>query len=75
MSETNLLAYLAIHCRVYSISDLSFTPQCREIIKTMRHDMYPLIEWNDAVCYLCKRNDISFSSSKSAKEYLITHSQ
>ena len=73
MSETNLLAYLAIQCRVDCFSDLSLTPECKEIIEKMKDGLFPLDEWNDAIDYLCKVNDISFSTERLAKEYLIKY--
>lgn len=71
MSKSNLLAYLAIHCRVYSISTLSLTLDCKKVIKEMYDEIFPLEEWNEAVHYLCGINDIAFTNEKEAKEYLL----
>ena len=74
MTESNLLAYLAIYCKVDYISDLSLTPKCKEIIHTMDERMFRDVnEWNEAVRYLTKNNHISFQSVASAKEYLINY--
>ena len=75
MTESNLLAYLAIYCKVDYISDLLLTPKCKEIIRKMDDEMHwnNVNEWNEAVHYLTKNNDVSFESVASAKEYLINY--
>lgn len=72
MAESNLLAYLAIYCRVDYISDLKLTQNCKQIITTIKPTTFPLKEWNDAVQYLCK-NKKSFNSVEQAKEYLMKY--
>ena len=71
MKPSSLLTYLAIHCRVEFISDLTLTPQCKEVIAKIKDNAFSLDEWNDVVHYLCKVKDITFTSEKSAKEFLI----
>ena len=73
MAESNLLGYLAIYCRVDYLSDLSLTPRCKEIISRTSDEMFSLDEWNEAIHYLCKENNVSFATVKSAKEYLLKH--
>ncbi len=69
-----LLAYLAIHCRVDYISDLSLTPKCKKVISSIDTQWFSLEEWTEVVHYLCK-NDMTFDCIKSAKEYLIKYKQ
>lgn len=71
MPESNLLAYLAIQCRVDYISDLSLTLRCKTVIEHIREDSFTLSEWNDTIHYLCKNKDLTFDSKKLAKEYLL----
>ena len=76
MAESNLLAYLAIYCNVDSISDLSLTLKCKEIISKMDNRLYNTVEeWNEAFHYLTKNNNISFETVVFAKEYLINFKQ
>lgn len=69
---SNLLAYLAIYCRVDYISDLKLTPKCKQVISEMKPNIYPLSEWNDAVQYLCKEKK-TFDSEKKAKDFIIKY--
>ena len=72
MIKSNLLAYIAINCRLDYISDLSLTDNCKEIIREMDNRLFNTVEqWNEAVHYLTKNNDIYFDTVASAKEYLI----
>lgn len=72
MTETNLLAYLAIQCRVECISDLRLTPRCKRAISLIEIDTFVLSEWQDAIQYLCKENK-TFESVVEAKNYLIEY--
>lgn len=76
MAESNLLAYIAIYCRLDYISDLSLTDKCKEVISKMDDRFYNTVEeWNEAVHSLTKNNDIYFDTVASAKEYLINFEQ
>lgn len=66
----NLLAFLAIQCRVEYLSDLRLTQRCKEILSKIESTTFLLGDWNETVHYLCK-TDKSFEDVESAKKFLI----
>ena len=73
MKPGNLIAYLAINCRVEYISDLTLTPRCKDIIEKLSQNFFPLEEWNDVVHYLTHEETIQFESVTEAKQYLLSY--